>query len=122
VREHAAQDELREAAVQARAATAPAIAAAAKPEASVTSIPPLARCAARAAPLVSEITSSDVPTASAIGNARPSVSAGTITKPPPTPKKPVSRPVSAPAAATRGRTRRCASTLPAAGRGARAMP
>ena len=85
-------------------------------------MPPLARCAASAAPLVRAITSSDVPTAIAIGKPSPSVSAGTITKPPPTPKKPVRRPVAAPAAPTRGRTRRCAETLVAGARGGRAIP
>ncbi len=40
--------------------------------------------------------SSDVPTAARIGRPRTSTSAGTITKPPPTPKKPVMNPVARP--------------------------
>jgi hypothetical protein len=50
------------------------------------------------------MTASEVPTASVIGRPSRSTSAGTITKPPPTPKKPVSTPVRSPIAAAR----RCA--------------
>jgi hypothetical protein len=39
-----------------------------------------------------DITSSEVPTATGIGKPRVRTSAGTTTKPPPTPKKPVSSP------------------------------
>lgn len=42
------------------------------------------------------ITSSDVPTASGIGNRNANTSAGTITNPPPTPKKPVRNPTAVP--------------------------
>src|SRR6266540_3643799 len=62
---------------------------------------PLARCAASAEALVSAMIASEVPTASVIGSPSRSTSAGTITKPPPTPKKPVSRPVRSPVAAAR---------------------
>ena len=47
------------------------------------------------------ITSNDVPTASGIEKRSARTSAGTITNPPPTPKKPVSSPTTVPAKATR---------------------
>jgi hypothetical protein len=72
-----------------------------KVEAIVQSMLPLARCAASAAPLVSVITSNEVPTASVIGRPSRSTSAGTITKPPPMPKKPVRTPVTRPVGVTR---------------------
>jgi hypothetical protein len=42
--------------------------------------------------LLTEMTSKQVPTAAGISKPRASTSAGTMTKPPPTPKKPVSSP------------------------------
>jgi hypothetical protein len=48
--------------------------------------------AAKAAALLIAITSNDVPAATGISKPRARTRAGTMTKPPPTPKKPVSSP------------------------------
>src|SRR5208282_6823254 len=54
---------------------------------------------ASAAALLIAMTSSEVPTATGMSKLRASTSAGTMTNPPPTPKKPVSRPAPVAAAA-----------------------
>ena len=64
------------------------------------SIEPACRRVASATAELMVITSKDVPTASDIVNPSANTSAGTITKPPPTPKNPVSRPTSVPAITT----------------------
>ena len=76
-----------------------------------------------------EMIRSEVPTAWGIGNASSKVSAGTITKPPPTPKRPVKKPTTVPATtnfttvgASRRRSRPRRTAVPPGPTGGRGSP
>ena len=81
-------------------ATAPATAAMVNGRATCQSKPAVASLAVNATAQLTAMTKRELPTAVGMSNPKASTRAGTMMKPPPTPKKPVMNPTTVPAATT----------------------